>query len=139
MTVETEETSLHVWSYHSDRRERTAWFVRDRRNQAEPGSVGWLMGTLKAGRYTSVGSYPTYWRTQCGATLCYKCVRENAAQIGRSIRDNKICGLRDTDGYCVVAHDVNWEDASMHCDDCGQRIESAYAEDQADEPSEVEE
>ena len=28
----------------------------------------------------------------------------------------------------VTAQDINWEDTDLHCDECGKRIESAYAE-----------
>ena len=36
----------------------------------------------------------------------------------------------DHDQWRIVASDVNWEDASLTCDNCGQRIESAYGEQQ---------
>ena len=32
------------------------------------------------------------------------------------------------DGWRVVAEDVNWEDDTLFCDNCGERIESAYAD-----------
>jgi hypothetical protein len=34
----------------------------------------------------------------------------------------------DYDQWCIVAGEVNWEDAGLTCDNCGKRIESAYAE-----------
>jgi len=98
-------------------------FVRDRRQHAEPGSVGWLMGTLaNVGPCTSLGSYPTVWDMSDGGTLCYKCVCDNIGQIARSTRDG------ERDGWRVVAHGVNWEDTDLSCDDCNKRIESAYGE-----------
>jgi hypothetical protein len=36
----------------------------------------------------------------------------------------------DYDQWRIVAGDVNWEDASLTCDNCSQRIESACAENQ---------
>lgn len=99
-------------------------FVRYRRDWAPVGTVAWFLGTLSHGRYTSVGGYPKYWLTSDGATLSYAACLANCGRICRSIRDN------DNDGWRVVACDVNWEDPDMHCDDTGERIESAYAEDQ---------
>lgn len=32
----------------------------------------------------------------------------------------------------LIASDVNWEDASLYCDVCSERIESAYADDEAE-------
>lgn len=104
---------------------RVRQFVRDRRDHAPAGTVAWFLGTLGHGRYTSVGSYPKFWLTSDGATLSYAACLANCGRICRSIRDN------DSDGWRVVACDVNWEDPDMHCDDTGERIESAYAEDQA--------
>lgn len=86
-----------------------------------------FFASLRSGRYTSFGSYPKFWLTHDGATLSYQACRDNAARIGRSIRD------RDRDGWRVVACDVNWEDPDMRCADTGERIESAYAEDTADQ------
>jgi hypothetical protein len=99
--------------------------VRDRRrNAAAPGTVAWLMGTL-GGPYTSHGAYPLFWLTSDGATLSYRAVLDNLMQIARAVRDDSNCGWR------VVACDVNYEDPDMYCEHSGDRIESAYAEDQA--------
>ncbi len=38
-------------------------------------------------------------------------------------------GEPDNEGDEIVACDANWEDPDMFCD-CGERIESAYAEDE---------
>lgn len=101
--------------------------TRDRRANAQPGSVVWLLGTLAEGRYTSLGSYPKYWLTKDGGTLSYAAVRAELRQIMRAMRD--AAHYRWTDEqWCVVACDVNWEDADLHCDHTGERIESAYAE-----------
>jgi hypothetical protein len=105
--------------------------VQRRGREARPGSVAWFLHTLREGPYTSLGSYPRYWLTQCGETLSWEGCRQNAARIARSIRDGRIDGLRHTDGWCVVGCDVNWEDPEMECAETGLRIESAYAEDQA--------
>lgn len=81
-----------------------------------------LAEAFKQGKYTSYGCYPLFFLTSDGATLSHDAVRANYAAIVQSIRENL------DDGWRVVAHDVNWEDPELYCDDTGERIESAYAE-----------
>jgi hypothetical protein len=100
--------------------------VRTRRERAPLGTVAWLMGCLKAGRFTSVGSYPTYFLTSDGATLSHQAVRDNLLAIVRSIRSNA------NDGWRVCDMGINWENPGLYCEHIGDRIESAYAEHEAD-------
>ena len=97
--------------------------VESRGRHAPPGTVAWFLQSLRAGRYTSVGSYPLFWLASGGKTLSHDACKANAGRIARSIRDGS------NDGWRVVACDVNWEDASMFCALTGERIESSYAED----------
>ncbi len=83
-----------------------------------------LRDELIASPYSSVGSYPMFAVTSDGAALCHKCCKSEASQIGKPSGD---CH----DQWRIVGLDVNWEDSSLYCDHCGNRIESAYAEDQA--------
>lgn len=39
----------------------------------------------------------------------------------------------------VVAYGVNWEDPDLYCDDCSERIESAYGDKESDESDESDE
>jgi len=57
--------------------------------------------------------------TSDGACLCKKCTESERESIGTTT---------GSDGWCVVAIDCNWEDSNLFCDHCGDRIESAYAE-----------
>lgn len=75
--------------------------------------------------YAWPGGYPTYFITSDGAALCCDCAKRQGRQICDSIR------TRSNDGWRVESQDINWEDASLYCDHCGERIESAYAEDEA--------
>ena len=63
------------------------------------------------------GGYPIYYLDDENNTLCPKCANKNEGF-----------------GPLVEAGDVNWEDSNMTCDQCNQRIESAYAEDEAEKP-----
>ena len=67
-------------------------------------------------KFTDVGGYPIFYVTGNGDCLCPRCALE-AERIG----DDP-----------AIACDANWEDPSLYCDDCGARIESAYAEDQVE-------
>jgi hypothetical protein len=83
-----------------------------------------LMRDLREGRYTSIGSYPKFFLTSEGGVLSVDSVRENIWQIARATRDGS------SDGWEIVACAVNWEDPDLYCEESGERIESAYAEDE---------
>lgn len=89
-----------------------------------------LCNAMRQGKYTSVGSYPTFYLTADGGVLSYESVCANLWQIARAVRDGK--GAYN-DQWRIVACDVNWEDPALFCDDSGKRIESAYAESDASE------
>jgi hypothetical protein len=76
-------------------------------------------GTLDA--YAWPGGYPLYYITADAGCLCPEC-----AEMAR--REGLTNDRQDTQWY-ILAAEVNWEDASLYCDNCEERIESAYAED----------
>lgn len=61
-------------------------------------------------KYTSVGSYPLL-MVRKNTAYCPACANELDVAPGDVV-------------------DVNWENPELYCDECGERIESAYAEDQ---------
>jgi hypothetical protein len=61
-------------------------------------------------RFTSLGCYPIFYLTRQGNVVCAYCAAEPNED--------------DSPQHA----DVNWEDPDFYCDDCGERIESAYAE-----------
>jgi hypothetical protein len=77
---------------------------------------------LSSSPYAWPGGYPLFAITSDGAALCKKCAATERALIGTTT---------GTDGWCVVGIDINYEDPELFCDHCGDRIESAYAEDDA--------
>jgi len=93
-----------------------------RRTFSQINSVQELNATLRNGQYAWPGGYPMFFITSDGAALHFDCVRENLRLVSDSVRNN----LKD--GWQVVAVDVNWEDPELYCDDCSNKIESAYAE-----------
>lgn len=81
-----------------------------------------LRATLRAGRYTSLGSYPLYFLLSDGGALCFDCARKEYRHVSEAMRE------RSNNGWRITHCDVNYEDADLFCDNCATRIESAYAE-----------
>lgn len=72
--------------------------------------------------YAWPGGYPQALILSDGAALCDDCARDNFRQICRST----LTGCND--GWHAAGCDVNWENTDLHCDHCGERIQSAYGE-----------
>ncbi|MGB6016809.1 MAG: hypothetical protein WBG32_18895 [Nodosilinea sp.] len=68
-----------------------------------------LNGQLRA--YSSIGGYPIVYLNSQGSAFCANCANEELENIRVAT--------------------ANWENPSLFCDGCGQRIESAYAETEA--------
>ena len=90
-------------------------------------NVRHLIQSVRDGAYAWPGGYPKFWVTTDGGALCHKCVRSEIWQVARSTRDG------ERDGWAVEGSDCNWEDPCLYCDHCSERIESAYAEDDAED------
>lgn len=67
-------------------------------------------GNLPA--YAWPGGYPLFYLDAENNVLCPKCANKNDEYTAQ-----------------IVAQDCNWEDPSLYCDHCSERIESAYADD----------
>ena len=86
-------------------------------------TVSMFRRDVRNGRYTSYGCYPLFFLVSDGEALCFDCAYTERGNIIRAIHGGW------ADGWRVVACDANWEDPAMYCAHCGERIESAYAED----------
>lgn len=84
-----------------------------------------MIQTAAAG-YAWPGGYPTFLLMTDGKVLCPECVRAELRQIIGACVANAANG-----GWMPAAADVNWEDPELYCGNCGNRIKSAYAEDDA--------
>jgi hypothetical protein len=81
------------------------------------------MSDGKLPAYAWPGGYPIYYLAADNGVLCPKCA--NDYKPGRDTQEQ----------LEPVAYGVNWEDSELFCEHCNTRIESAYAEDGAnDEP-----
>lgn len=58
------------------------------------------------------GGYPMFYLTHDNDVLCPSCANNEQDAIS--------------------AADANWEDPQMYCEECNNRIESAYAEDEVE-------
>jgi len=81
-----------------------------------------LLSTLRAGRFTSIGSYPLFFYTSDGGALSFESVRAELPSVLWSIR-NKV-----DDGWRVIGCAVNYEDEGLVDDHSGELIPSAYGE-----------
>ena len=83
-------------------------------------TVADLKATLRAGKTASIGCYPLYLITSDGGSLSFESAKQNFKNIVDSIRHDI------SDGWRVVACDVNYENDELYCDHSGAKIESAY-------------
>lgn len=74
--------------------------------------------------YAWPGGYPKFLVMCDGSALCHSCVKENFALIGRSTRDG------NASDWAAAGAEINWENASLYCDHCGNQIPSAYGDDE---------
>ena len=77
-------------------------------------------------KYAWPGGYPMFVVCTDGGVLCMVCARKEYRYIAHSNRYDY------RDGWRTSGVDINWEDPDLYCDHCSERIESAYADDDAD-------
>jgi len=75
----------------------------------------------KLAGYAWPGGYPLYYVTLDGGTLCPDCAAEADLE--------GLAGDSDSPEWYITNVVVNWEDQQLYCDDCCERIESAYCTD----------
>lgn len=85
-----------------------------------------IKGRLRAGKYAWPGGYPIFFITTDGGALSFEAVRECWREVvAAHLTKDTGCG------WAIAAAEINWEDGELTCDHTGERIESAYAEDDA--------
>lgn len=85
-----------------------------------------FLTALRAGPFTSVGSYPVFFVLGDSEAICFAEAKRNALSFARAIRD------KEPDRPTCAA--INWEDPELYCELTGERIESAYAEPEEYDP-----
>jgi len=82
-------------------------------------------GETLAQKFAWPGGYPLYLVMTDGGCLCGDCILSERGLIHQA-------ALEDLhDGWAPMGMDINYEDPALYCDHCNERIESAYAEDDA--------
>lgn len=77
-----------------------------------------LATELSAHPYAWPGGYPRFAIADDGEPICHQCCSDERESIGTTT---------GSDGWCVVALDVNWEDPDLICSACSRPIETAYS------------
>jgi len=77
---------------------------------------------IRHGAFAWPGGYPMYFITDDGAALSFATVKAEWSNVCDSIR--REC----SDGWRVIAVDINYEDGDLIDDHSGERIESAYGD-----------
>lgn len=73
-------------------------------------------GSLR--KYTEYGVYPLFYVDAACIVLCAECANDSEDEY------------ESGDNERPIAADVNYENRHLHCEECGKRIESAYAEEE---------
>ncbi len=87
-----------------------------------------FLSELETGPYAWPGGYPRYFITADGEALSFKAADKNKERI---LDECLNLDRASWDEWKVVAVEINWEDANLFCVHSGERIESAYADDEA--------
>jgi hypothetical protein len=86
-----------------------------------------LCKALRQGCFAWPGGYPLYFIAEDGEALSFEAVKENLKHVLWSMRGRYF----DTQ-WAIAGIYINYEDTNLFCAHTGKRIESAYAEDEAD-------
>jgi hypothetical protein len=76
-----------------------------------------------ASGYAFPGGYPLYIAMRDGSAICPTCVRK----MYRTLYRDSVTGYGPS--FEVDSAQVNWEDNTLFCDNCGKWIEPAYSDD----------
>lgn len=88
-------------------------------------SISDFRKAVRNGPYAWPGGYPLFWVTADGGVCSFAVAKSERRNMLEAIRD------RDNSEWRPVALEVNWENAFLYCDHTGDRIPSAYAEDES--------
>lgn len=84
--------------------------------------------TLRAGETAWPGGYPRYLITADGQALSYAAARENFREIVSAFIEPDYSPSGD---WRIIGSDINWEDADLVCVHTGEKIASAYADEES--------
>lgn len=89
-------------------------------------SISDFRAAMRSGPYAWPGGYPLYFVMGDGGACSFATAKAERRQFLDALAHS-----HRSDQWRPVAVEVNWEDATLRCDHSGERIESAYGEDDA--------
>lgn len=93
-------------------------------------TIGDFRRAMRYGPYAWPGGYPCYFIMSDGEALSFATARTELRSILEALRDYHT-NQREASGWRPVALDINYEDGALFCTHSGERIESAYAKEDA--------
>ena len=91
-------------------------------------SISDFRRAIKNGPYAWPGGYPCFWLMADGEACTFKVAKTNRRDMLEALRDYQTVGNSYNNDWRPIALEINWEDASLYCAHTGDRIESAYAD-----------
>jgi hypothetical protein len=122
-TATAPTTAAHLHSFEGSLWDsRTNTIVRPvyERHFAAISNSSQLKATLRSGSVTWPGCYPLYFITSDGAALSFETVRREFRSVLSSVKT--AC----SDGWRVVACEVNYDESELRDDHTGELIGAAY-------------
>lgn len=90
-------------------------------------SLADIKARLRDGQWAWPGGYPCYFITADGEAMSFAAVRSE----WREIVGAHLTFSGHVTGWEIAGCDINWEDPELYCAHTNERIQSAYAEDDA--------
>ena len=84
-------------------------------------------------RYGWEGCYPLFYRVGNGGILCPDCANMAEREGLTAVDDPDHISIEESQWH-IVAQEANYENPELFCDHCYARIESAYAEEDNNQP-----
>ena len=93
-------------------------------------SISDFRQAFKNGPYAWPGGYPCFWLMADGEACAFNVAKTNRRDMLKALRDYQTVGNSYNNDWRPIALEINWEDASLYCAHTGDRIESAYADEE---------
>lgn len=87
-----------------------------------------LKTALRAGVFTDLGGYPTYFITESGNVVSHEGVRKKFREYVQALIDDSWY----LKSWRISHQEINYDDGELICDETNKRIPSAYAETEND-------
>ena len=91
-------------------------------------SISDFRKAVRNGPWAWPGGYPLYWMMADGGVCAFRVAKSERRYMLEALRDAATGNWPDKQ-WLPVAFDVNWEDTFLICDHTGDRIPSAYGDD----------